>query len=265
MKSLIQILKKCEWCGKEFAAYKCSTRYCSKQCNGYAYKDNLRKKRIEACHNEMEMQEAEKNLDGATSRNYLTPTQAAKLLGIGRATLYRYLSDNRITATQFKGKTLIRRKDIDKLFDEPKPYQKRPKKDRAPIRVLHKRREHHRMVLGRGYASEIRNDPLGGLLLCIYLRYSQEKGQARGLLLQTPCRYGKGCRRAGAAGVLHHTRSDGEIRAYARPAVPLRQVAQGAKGTRGSLRISDMIKLNGPINTGKGVSGGHPRPLRSIN
>ena len=133
MKSLIQILKKCEWCGKEFAAYKCSTRYCSKQCNGYAYKDNLRKKRIEACHNEKEMQEAEKNLDGATSRNYLTPTQAAKLLGIGRATLYRYLSDNRITATQFKGKTLIRRKDIDKLFDAPKPYQKRHKKDRAPI------------------------------------------------------------------------------------------------------------------------------------
>ena len=38
-----------------------------------------------------------------------------------------------LTGVQFKGKTLIRRKDIDKLFDEPKPYQKRLRKEPAPI------------------------------------------------------------------------------------------------------------------------------------
>ena len=35
MRNLIRIQKKCEWCGKEFTAYKCSTRFCCKQCNDH--------------------------------------------------------------------------------------------------------------------------------------------------------------------------------------------------------------------------------------
>ena len=46
MKSKIPIKKKCEWCGKDFIAYKVTTRFCSKQCNSYAYKDMLRNQRI---------------------------------------------------------------------------------------------------------------------------------------------------------------------------------------------------------------------------
>ena len=41
--SKIQIKKICECCGKEFIAFKTSTRYCSKQCNCKAYKLKLRK------------------------------------------------------------------------------------------------------------------------------------------------------------------------------------------------------------------------------
>lgn len=45
-KSSVRIKKVCEWCGKEFYALKTSTRFCSKQCNGYAYKRALRTKQV---------------------------------------------------------------------------------------------------------------------------------------------------------------------------------------------------------------------------
>ncbi len=103
-------------------------------------------------------------------------------------------------------------------------------------RPPHLRQEHYRMVFGRGYAPEVRNDPLGGLHFCIYLRHFQEEGHARGLLLEAARQCGKGNRRTRAAGVLHHSRSNGEIRADTRPVVPLCQAAQGTKGAGGSLR-----------------------------
>ena len=34
-----KILRVCEYCGKSFYASKSTTRYCSKQCNSYAYPD----------------------------------------------------------------------------------------------------------------------------------------------------------------------------------------------------------------------------------
>ena len=66
-------------------------------------------------------------------REFFTPTTAAKLLGISRATIYRYLADETIKAVQFKGKTLIRRKDIDMLFESSATYNKRLPQEKAPI------------------------------------------------------------------------------------------------------------------------------------
>ena len=66
-------------------------------------------------------------------REFFNPIEAAKLLGISRATIYRHLADETIKAVQFKGKTLIRRKDIDTLFENTTAYNKRLPKDKAPI------------------------------------------------------------------------------------------------------------------------------------
>ena len=41
-----------------------------------------------------------------------------KLLGVSRSTIYNYLGLQILKAKQFRGKTIIRRSDIDKLFDE---------------------------------------------------------------------------------------------------------------------------------------------------
>lgn len=55
---------------------------------------------------------------------------------IGKSSVYRELASGLIKAVQMKGKTLIRRKDIDGLFDRPKEYQARTGK-------IHKKREYY--------------------------------------------------------------------------------------------------------------------------
>ncbi len=131
MSSNIEIKKICIWCGKEFIARKTTTEYCSHRCSNLAYKAKKRKEKVEI----FEQEYANKDVQQAEAKKleYLTPSKVAKLLGIDRVTVYRYMWIGALTGVQFKGKTLICRKDIDKLFDAPKPYQKRLRKDRAPI------------------------------------------------------------------------------------------------------------------------------------
>lgn len=131
MSSNIEIKKKCSWCGNEFIARKTTTEYCSHRCSNLAYKAKKRKEKVKAFEQEY-IHTLPPKAD-VERVEFLTPTKAAKLLGICRASVYNYLKAGAITAVQFKGKTLIRRKGIDKLFDAPKPYQKRLRKEPAPI------------------------------------------------------------------------------------------------------------------------------------
>lgn len=133
MSSNIDIQKKCKWCGEIFTAHKMSTAYCSHKCANLAYKERVRKERISAYQKELSFKEYNEPLKDLEQREFFTPTAAAKLLGISRATIYRYLADETIKAVQFKGKTLIRRKDIDMLFESSATYNKRLPQEKAPI------------------------------------------------------------------------------------------------------------------------------------
>lgn len=282
MSSNIEIKKKCSWCGNAFIARKTTTEYCCHRCSNLAYKAKKRKEKVKAFEQEYfhkEAQQAE-----VAHLEYLTPSEVAKLLGIDRVTVYRYMWSGTLPGVQFKGKTLIRRKDIDKLFDEPKPYQKRQGERASPdYRVLYQRRvarkvrgesvvdiqgrqerkhsksdaarkdaveqktfrcrvrpsaarrKHHRMVYGRGDAAEIRHDLLGGLLLHLYLRHSQEKGQKRSLLLEAARRCSQRAGSSDRAGILYLRRGNGAIRSDARPTVSLCQMAQDSESAGGTL------------------------------
>ena len=50
MSSTIEISKICGWCGKEFIARKCSTKYCCKRCSEHAYKAEKRKEHVARCN-----------------------------------------------------------------------------------------------------------------------------------------------------------------------------------------------------------------------
>ena len=133
MSSKIEISKKCEWCGNVFIARKSSTSYCSHRCSNLAYKEKIRQQRLSALKDELSIKERTKQKAEFEDKEYLFPTEAARLLGISKATIYRYLEENMIISVRFKGKTFIRKYDIQKLFDNPIPYKKRIPKENTPI------------------------------------------------------------------------------------------------------------------------------------
>lgn len=136
MSSTIEITKTCEWCGNTFTARKCSTRFCCKRCAEHAYKDAKRKEHV--------MREEAKAASSQMSddkRNFITPTQCAKILGICRASVYNYLAANSIPCFQFKGKTLISRESLNTLFDGSHLYQLRPAKEKQPITEFYTTKE----------------------------------------------------------------------------------------------------------------------------
>ena len=122
----MEIQKRCKYCGRSFIAHKMNTIYCSPSCNNKDYKKAIREKQI------AEFMEEEKKktpkVDILGGKEFLTPTEGASLLGLSRATFYRYMSNGTIKAVQFRGKTIIRRKDIERLFDNPPTYQSHSEK-----------------------------------------------------------------------------------------------------------------------------------------
>lgn len=120
MASNINIQKKCEWCGKLFIAHKISTRCCSRRCANLAYKEKTRQKRVSEFQT-MVNQQIEK--EDCIDKDFFTPSEAAKYIGISRATFYRYLETNLIKSVQLKRKTIIRKRDIEALFDNASPYK----------------------------------------------------------------------------------------------------------------------------------------------
>ena len=119
----MEIQKRCKYCGVLFIAHKMTTLYCSPSCNGKDYKRKIREAQVsEYLEQEAATQPRVTKLDG---KAFLTPTEAGTLLGISRPTVYRRMMDGTIKAVQMKGKTLIRRKDIEAMFDNPAEYQPR--------------------------------------------------------------------------------------------------------------------------------------------
>lgn len=111
--------KKCEYCGKIFTAQKSNTRFCSRQCAERANKQRLRdwSRGIVQSKNDLEVKES--------ARIVMTPAQLAIYLGVCRRTVYNYIVAGKIKALQIQGKTLIRKSDVDKMFDEAPPYHKK--------------------------------------------------------------------------------------------------------------------------------------------
>lgn len=94
-------------------------------------KIELEKKRIQEFHLKHDAE-----LKPNSEKEFLTPTEVAAFLGVGCTSIYRYIKNAKIKAVRFDGKTLVRRSDIDKMFDyiiasnnENKPKEKTPISD----------------------------------------------------------------------------------------------------------------------------------------
>lgn len=111
--------KICQHCGKEFIAYTSTTAYCSHRCSGLADKLRRRNDRLKSTTQEVRELQRQALLD----KNFLTLTDAARLMQISRTTLYRIIELNSIPIKRFTDRTVrIAREDLDnaanKLLEE---------------------------------------------------------------------------------------------------------------------------------------------------
>lgn len=131
--SKIPIKKIYEYCNSEFYAHKESTRYCSHTCNSRAYKQMKR----EAKTRTIETAEQEKKVKDIIDRPYLKISEAGRLLGVARQTIYEHIYAGRLRASKITNRlSVVRREDIEQMLAE-RPYEKRQPRDAIVITELY--------------------------------------------------------------------------------------------------------------------------------
>lgn len=119
MSSNISVYRICGFCGSEFLAKKTTTKYCSLKCASKDYKRRLKNQKIESS-NLQRIKIKNQPLIDLKDKEFLNVKQLALLLGFSVKTVYCLINTKRINAYNFsERKTLIRRCDIDALFEKP--------------------------------------------------------------------------------------------------------------------------------------------------
>lgn len=116
--SNIRIKKVCEWCGKEFEAQKCTTRFCCKRCAEHAYKERQRQQRKRETETkviETIICEKEKAVE---DKVYLSVQETADLMGVKRNAIYQLIYRGKLKAYRLTSRvTRISRKDIEDVLN----------------------------------------------------------------------------------------------------------------------------------------------------
>lgn len=134
MRAKEPIRKLCACCGKEFQASRQDTLYCSHDCNRKAYRETKRKEVITLTKTLVSKKKIEQAVVDLSNREYLSISEAARLLGWCKQSVYNYCHKGIIPAKRISQRTtLIRRKDIESLFDEIEPYEILTTGERKPI------------------------------------------------------------------------------------------------------------------------------------
>lgn len=118
MSSNIRITKICLFCQKEFEAKTTVTKYCSLQCNGKAYKANLKLAKIKESN--LHTQKKRRKIpDDIKDRELLTVGQVAAMLNSSDKTVYNMINEGRLKASRLSPrKTLIRRSEIERILSK---------------------------------------------------------------------------------------------------------------------------------------------------
>ena len=130
-----KIKKTCEHCGIEFEAKKITTRYCSHKCNSAAYKTNQRKNAVKLSEDITAKNKTATLENDYSKKEYLSISEAAKLFGLNRSTVYRYVINGTLPGVRItKRTTRIKRSDLNVLFEKVDKYETNPKtKERKTI------------------------------------------------------------------------------------------------------------------------------------
>jgi excisionase family DNA binding protein len=111
----MKIKKNCEFCSKTFYAKRLNTRYCSIDCNSKHYKQKKREENI-SVSNKKTLQISNNNTPDLLNKPYLNILETCIILGISRSSVMRMLKSNKLVSHKIGGKRIIKRGDIDSLF-----------------------------------------------------------------------------------------------------------------------------------------------------
>jgi excisionase family DNA binding protein len=117
MSSYIQVQRICQYCGKEFTARTTETRYCSRRCNGKAYKAKKRLAKVEASDRQT-MQIKIRPITELNAKDFLTVREVATLMSCSKRSVYLSIQKGYINAVNLGQRiTRVKRSDLDRLFE----------------------------------------------------------------------------------------------------------------------------------------------------
>ncbi len=139
MKDKISVIKTCESCGEEFIANSTKARYCSTKCNRLALKRKKLLEELKALEDEIESLKRERlSSSHSTKTEYISISDAAKLLSVTRQTIYNWLKSGTLKGRRMSNrKILISRKRIDEMFEEDVEYVAATKRKRNTVTELY--------------------------------------------------------------------------------------------------------------------------------
>ena len=117
MSSNIQITRVCQFCNCEFTAKTTVTKYCSHRCASSSYKARTRNQNI-VQSNALTVQTLSASVIALQTKEFLSISEACQLLNISRWTLSRAINDGRLNAVRLGRRIVIKRTDIDLLFNK---------------------------------------------------------------------------------------------------------------------------------------------------
>ncbi|MCX6285556.1 MAG: helix-turn-helix domain-containing protein [Bacteroidetes bacterium] len=116
MSSNIKVQRICQYCNNEFTARTTVTLYCSDDCAKKAYKARKRVEKVAESDKETQIIRL-KPIEELKSKEFLTISEACKLLSVSRWTIWRAIKNNSLRAAKLGRRTLIRHADLEALFN----------------------------------------------------------------------------------------------------------------------------------------------------
>lgn len=132
MSSNIRTERVCQHCGQGFIAKTTVTQYCGDSCAKKAYK--ARHKQAKIANSEKETKAIKlKPITELKAKEFLSIAETCQLLGLSRWTVWRALKSNELVATKVGRRTIIKRSNLEKLFEQPTPVLKQ--QDETPSEI----------------------------------------------------------------------------------------------------------------------------------
>ena len=133
MSSNIEVHRICEYCGNEFKARTTVTRFCSMKCTKANSKQKIRNSKIEVSNKETQRVK-NKPIEELKAKEFLSVTQVSILIGCSRQNVYKLINAGKLKATNIlEKKTIVKRSDIDKLFEQTQPEKPQPEQNHFDI------------------------------------------------------------------------------------------------------------------------------------